>query len=119
MEAGKGFNGQMNIPSISGGVQAPATTGIDWNLFKGGGLKTEETESSFGSFLDAFVNMYKETDMDIQTAQGLQLDMAMGKSDDIVGLTLAMEKASASLNFTVQITNKILEAYKEIMRLQV
>ncbi len=72
----------------------------------------------FTSFFDASVNMLNQTN-DYQTeAKQLQLDFASGKTDDILAVTLAQEKAMTALNFTVQVTNKFLDAYNEIMRIQ-
>jgi len=49
----------------------------------------------------------------------LQIDYAAGRTDDILAVMLAQQKAYSSLNFTVQVTNKIIEAYREIMRISV
>jgi flagellar hook-basal body complex protein FliE len=90
---------------------------LDFKLF--GQAQAEKPSSlSFDSFLNAYMDIYNETDTNIQTAQAAQLDFASGRNDDIIGLTLATEKATSSLNFTVQITNRILEAYREIIRIQ-
>lgn len=56
----------------------------------------------------------------------LQLDaeeaarqLAAGEAGDLHQVMLAAEKANLSLQLTVQIRNKLLEAYQEIMRMQV
>ncbi|MCL2702315.1 MAG: flagellar hook-basal body complex protein FliE [Defluviitaleaceae bacterium] len=86
------------------------------------GLGTEiaasRPEKSFDAFLRAMLDNVNETNEAIMTSQQFQLDVAQGYSDDLIGLSLAIEKANASLNFTVQVTNRLLEAYREIMRMQ-
>ncbi|MDR1705572.1 MAG: flagellar hook-basal body complex protein FliE [Clostridiales bacterium] len=101
------------------GIQIPiAPAALDYKLL-GQDQAAEKTGGlSFDSFLQAYMAIYNETDANIQNAQTMQLDVAAGRSDDIIGLTLATEKATSSLNFTVQITNRILEAYREIIRIQ-
>ena len=48
-----------------------------------------------------------------------QIDFITGKSDDIIGLSMAQSRASSSIQFTAQVTNKILNAYQEIMRISI
>jgi len=45
-------------------------------------------------------------------------DFAMGKVSNIHELIVEAEKASISLRLTVEVRNKIVEAYREIMRMQ-
>jgi flagellar hook-basal body complex protein FliE len=45
--------------------------------------------------------------------------VASGKSDDLVGATLAVEKASIATELVGAIRNKALDAYHEVMRMQV
>ena len=74
---------------------------------------------SFGSIFQSYIDMFNQTN-DLQVgAEQMQLDYASGKTDDMLAVILAQEKAYTSLNFTVQVTNKIIEAYKEIIRIQV
>jgi flagellar hook-basal body complex protein FliE len=50
--------------------------------------------------------------------QGIQ-EMVVGKTDDIHSVMIAIQKAQISLQFAVQVRNKLVEAYQEIMRMQV
>lgn len=77
----------------------------------------ETTAKPFDYFLNAYSNILKETGAYQIASDKIQLDYASGRTDDMLAVMLAQEKAYASLNFTVQITSKILEAYKEIMRI--
>ncbi len=42
-----------------------------------------------------------------------------GESKNIHEVMISMEKADISMRLTVQMRNKVLEAYQEIMRMQV
>ena len=47
------------------------------------------------------------------------IELLIGKSDDLSGLLLDAQKAEMSLTLALQIRNKVLDAYNEIMRMQV
>jgi flagellar hook-basal body complex protein FliE len=46
-------------------------------------------------------------------------DFAAGRTDNIHQVLIASEKANVALQFTMQIRNKIMDAYNEIMRMQI
>lgn len=46
-------------------------------------------------------------------------ELAMGKSQNISDVMIAAEKADISLRLMVQVRNKIIEAYQEMMKMQV
>lgn len=52
-------------------------------------------------------------------AEDLARALAAGQAQDLHQVMLAAEKANLSLQFTLQIRNKVIEAYQEIMRIQV
>lgn len=79
--------------------------------------KRTNTDNSFDSFYNAYLNIMNETNQYQIEAENLQVDYVTGKTDDMLAVVLAQEKAYASLNFTVQVTNKIIDAYREIMRI--
>jgi len=81
--------------------------------------KNVSTVGSFDSFLTAAMDTIDETSSLEQRAQQLQLDYITGKSDDMLSVLLAEQKAYTALNFSVQVTNKVIEAYKQIISLQI
>ncbi|MGI6049422.1 MAG: flagellar hook-basal body complex protein FliE [Acetivibrionales bacterium] len=46
-------------------------------------------------------------------------DFIAGRTDDIHSVLIAAEKASVSLQFITEVRNKVMEAYQEIMRMQI
>ena len=78
-----------------------------------------EQESSFEHIFQAALDVWNETNMYQVTADKTQLDFITGKSDNILSVMMAQEKAYTALNFTIQVTNKVIEAYREIMRMQI
>jgi flagellar hook-basal body complex protein FliE len=73
--------------------------------------------SAFGAIFDSFMGMVGEANRLENEANQWQLDFVTGKTDDMLAVTLAQEKAYTSLNFTVQVTNRLIEAYREILRI--
>jgi flagellar hook-basal body complex protein FliE len=71
---------------------------------------------SFKQLLEDSVNQVNN----LQTqADTLAQQMASGKADNLHEVMLALNKASLALEFTIQVRNKVIEAYQEIMRTQV
>lgn len=71
---------------------------------------------SFSDFLNSAIQ--NVNDLQLQS-EALNNDFAMGKTDNIHQVMIASEKADIALQFTMQIRNKILDAYSEIMRMPV
>lgn len=78
----------------------------------------KKTVNSFESVFNAAMDVIQETNGFQLAASQAQTDLATGRTDDILAVMLAQEKAYSSLNYTVQVTNKIIESYREIMRMQ-
>lgn len=72
--------------------------------------------ADFGQFLqDALQkvdNIQKEADV-------ASFGLATGQIQDLHTAVLAMEKASLSLSLTVEVRNKVIDAYHEVMRMQI
>ncbi len=82
-------------------------------------LKARESGLGKGGFED----MLKESLEKVNTLQG-EADKSMegiasGKGGDLHDTMIAVEKADLSFNLMVQVRNKLLAAYEEIMRMQV
>ncbi|MCL2874008.1 MAG: flagellar hook-basal body complex protein FliE [Defluviitaleaceae bacterium] len=78
-----------------------------------------ENGNTFEMFYNAAINLINEVNEHQRSSYQLQLDFATGRTDDVLAVMMAQEKAHASLNFTVQVTSRIVEAYREIMRMQI
>lgn len=80
--------------------------------------KTTKTDP-FGKFFDQAVELLENTNTMQKNVEQKQIDFITGKSDDMIGLVMAESRASSAIQFTSQITNKILTAYQEIMRITI
>lgn len=68
---------------------------------------------------DSFEKIFEKTNHDLQKADEAILEANTGGNVDLHEMMLAMEKADISLRFLVQVRNKAVDAYQEIMRMQV
>jgi flagellar hook-basal body complex protein FliE len=72
-----------------------------------------------GGFLETLQKSMEEVNVDQLQADSSIKDLVAGKSKNIHETMLSIQKADLSLKTMMQVRNKILEAYKEIMRMQV
>jgi flagellar hook-basal body complex protein FliE len=72
--------------------------------------------NSFGEALKA-----KMEDLNKSQAVGDKAaqDMATGRADDVAQTMLRIEQANVSLQLAMTVRNKAIEAYQEVMRMQV
>jgi len=83
-------------------------------------LNKKETEGSASiPFSDYFKQALSNTNSLITEADRIADDFAAGKIDNIHQVSIAAEKADIALQFTMQIRSKIMDAYSEIMRMQI
>ncbi len=78
--------------------------------------ETAKAQTSFGSILNGMISnaeqQQQNTDLAIQ-------QLHSGGEKNLHEAMITMEQADISLRYLVQVRNKALEAYQEIMRIQV
>lgn len=78
--------------------------------------KARENVESFQNVLKQFIKDVNE----LQNSAGEAIEKAIaGEITDIHDVMIAVEKAKTSFELLMEVRNKMLEAYKELMRLQV
>lgn len=79
----------------------------------------EDTSTKKTSFSDYLKDAVDNTVQLQQESAQMSNDLVTGKIDDLHSVTIAGQKAELALQFTLQIRNKLLDAYNEIMRIQI
>ena len=79
-------------------------------------IGVEKTSQDFASTLKNAVQAVNQAQKD---ADYKMQELATGKSNNIHETMIAAEKADISLRLMVQVRNKVIEAYQEIMKMQV
>ncbi len=76
-------------------------------------------QKSGAGFKDSFNNYVSEVN-DLQVKAGESIEnFATGKVENVHEVMIAMSKAEVSFKFMMETRNKLVDAYKEIMRMQV
>jgi len=79
----------------------------------------KQTEADGPSFVEMLRGQLDQV-IDLQNdAERLQQELAAGRIDDINQVILAVQKADLALTFTLELRNKVIEAYQEISRMQI
>lgn len=99
----------MRINPISTGVIRPEITTPATKPAIAGGPE------SFGATLRGAVREVNGLQVQADKAAA---SLATGNIEDVHQAMIAMNKASVAMQFTVQVRNKVIEAYQEIMRTQ-
>lgn len=73
---------------------------------------------TFENLFQSALSMVNDTNNLTAVAEDAQMSYALGLTDNTADLQVAQQKANLSLQYTVAVRNKVLEAYKEIMNLQ-
>ena len=77
------------------------------------------SSAALGGFADILTQSLKTASEADSADKFSGLQLLTGQNDDLSGLLLDMQKAELSLNLALQIRNKVVDAYNEIMRMQV
>lgn len=73
----------------------------------------------FASFLNTAINNIQTTNSYLSDAEDEEIKFALGETENTHDLTIALQKASTALQYTVAIRDKVMEAYKELMQIQI
>lgn len=78
-------------------------------------LNNKEPNKSFGDYFKSALIKVNELQNESEKYSNL---LASGNIDNIHETMIASEKASIALQLAISVQNKVIDAYKEIMRLQ-
>jgi flagellar hook-basal body complex protein FliE len=80
---------------------------------------TSAVEKSTSAFGDMLKNMVSETNKAQSVGDNAVANLEAGKAEHLHEVMIAVEEAEMSLKMLVQMRNKALTAYEEIMRMQI
>jgi len=81
----------------------------------GSGDGTAKSGTDFSKFLNDALG---QVDALQKNADAASLELASGKVQDMSAVMVALEKANLSLSLTVATRDKVLDAYNQVMRMQ-
>jgi flagellar hook-basal body complex protein FliE len=101
-------------------LQAGAFTRIDAPLPKSpltpSGPLTSSPQDGFGQVLDGLVATVTSKQ---EISKNLSQKVLLGESDQLHQSVIAMQEASVAFTMMVEVRNKLVESYQELMRMQV
>ncbi|MCT4613045.1 MAG: flagellar hook-basal body complex protein FliE [Clostridia bacterium] len=93
--------------------------GVSNNLINPSSVNKKDSGSTFEDFYNAAMSTVNNANNLEIKANKLAEDFIAGKHDNIHSVVIAQEKANIAIQFTSEVRNKVLDAYNEIMRMQV
>lgn len=82
-------------------------------------LKAAKDNTEAVNFKDLLMDALENVNSLETESAKMTEDFIAGRTDNIHQVMIAGEKASIALQFVMEVRNKVLEAYQEIMRMQV
>ncbi len=82
-------------------------------------IVSDEEKESFSSIFDSMVQSLEETNQLHNLAESAEIQFALGESDNTHDLLIAQTKATVALQYTVAVRDKLIDAYREIMQMQI
>ena len=109
----------MQIPAIANGIAGiTGTSGISSNL-GGAGPVSGSGSGSGGGFGSMLTNAITSLNDSQTTASSDSVALATGQASDVTSVVADVEKANLEMQLAVQVRNKAVDAYEEIMRMQI
>lgn len=76
---------------------------------------TGADDSGFANVLDALEGLNQQ----IRTNEGAVQELALGETDNLHQVMMNLERTRLTFDLMMQVRNKLLEGYQELMRMQV
>jgi flagellar hook-basal body complex protein FliE len=96
------------VPNIGTAISLPGIAQVN--------SKPASSDGGFGSLLKEVVN---EANSKQQAADQAVENFASGNDEDIQNVVVSMAKADLSFRMVMEIRNRLIDSYQEIMRMQV
>ena len=88
----------------------------EYEILNNSNNESKDVDISFGDYLNNAVS--KVNDLQIEAQEYKKL-LATGDIDNLHSVTIAAEKANIAFQLTMSIRSKVVDAYREIMRMQI
>lgn len=106
----------MGVSGITGASAAEAAFLAAQKQFD---IAAQENVEDFETVFQSAIGMVNETNDLHNDAESAMIQFVMGQSENTHDLLIAQSKANISLQYTVAVKDKLLDAYREIMQMQI
>ncbi|MDE6883785.1 MAG: flagellar hook-basal body complex protein FliE [Lachnospiraceae bacterium] len=76
-------------------------------------------ETGFESLLHTAIDNLNTTNDYLSDAENEEVKWMLGETENAHDLSIALQKASTALQYTVAIRDKVLDAYRELLQMQI
>lgn len=111
------MEGEMDITSLYN-VTSDAIREAEKNSALGR-QSLERQDTSFGSIFQKAVENINTTNNYLSDMENEEVKWMLGETENTHDLTIAINKARTALQYTTAVRDKLLEAYKELMQIQI
>lgn len=108
----------MDVSSLLN-VSTGAVSTVTEKLTTAKGNEEANGGDMFEAIFNSAVDNIRTTNGYIAETDNEKIKLAMGETENTHDLTIAMQKSSTALAYTVAVRDKFIEAYKEIMQMQI
>src|SRR3954465_10258389 len=109
----------MEIPAISTRIQPMSIPSVKDTADIAPGTSADNGAAAGGGFGQALTNAISGLNQSQNAADDASVHMAAGDPIDLHEVMLARETASLHFQLAVQVRNKLVEAYQDVMRMQI
>ncbi len=102
----------------AGGIRDTKSLSYSDGIPSLGGAKNSENTTQL-SFADTLKQAIGSVNTMQLSADKAAQELATGRTDNVADVMVATEKADIALKLMVQVRNKIIDAYQEVMKMQV
>lgn len=81
--------------------------------------KGRQTDESFTTMFNSMLSNLGETNSLLKAEEEEEMKFALGISENTHDLSIAAAKASTALSYTVALRDRFMDAYKELMQIQI
>ena len=81
--------------------------------------KVAEGSDMFSEILKSGIDNIQTTNAYLSDAENEEIKFALGETESTHDLMISLQKASTALQYTVAVRDKFIQAYREIMQMQI
>ena len=100
-------------------IEAIQSLGMDDEVAPPQGLRGQAVAAAGPSFLDRVTEGLQEVNQQLLGSQVDLQRMAVGEADNVHDIMIRLEESRIALQLMLQVRNRVLEAYQDVMRMQV
>lgn len=115
---GAALTATTGLGGLGGGSAASQLANLGGVTGEAGGAAGISGPGSGQGFVESLGEAFGQLNSQLTSADAAMADFAAGGSSDLHTVMLQMQEASIGLQVGIQVRDKLLEAYQEIMRLQ-